>query len=271
MIGEIHEHHRLSASDPSLAVSSDLLQALHAYQRIREAAINAANSLRSMPPGRRDPARVNRLLAEANFQEVPNSNLISVGPPSPPRPAASSPPISSRPPRYRAMAESRRAAAASLARVPVRAESASESERRLEHIRNRILDGTDPSAALSARRNTLREAPGDGDSNHRAKRRKLDSDNLDKGFPGFSYGRYGQVESGKLTMEIVSCDGGTISEEGGRSYPGDYSAENILRNDDTVYCTKTNRCNIVLRHQGATPFCLKELIIKAPRSGYTAP
>jgi hypothetical protein len=44
-----------------------------------------------------------------------------------------------------------------------------------------------------------------------------------------------------------------------------------LKNDATVYCTKSNRCNLVLRHQGATVFSLKELIIKAPHSGYTAP
>ncbi|CZR54637.1 uncharacterized protein PAC_04521 [Phialocephala subalpina] len=104
------------------------------------------------------------------------------------------------------------------------------------------------------------------EAERRVKRRKLDSDKLDTGFKGFSYGRYGQVEPGKLTMEIVSCDGGIFQEQA-----GNYSAENVLRNDSTVYCTKSNRCNLVLRHQGATVFSLKELIIKAPHSGYTAP
>lgn len=103
----------------------------------------------------------------------------------------------------------------------------------------------------------------------RAKRRKLDSDKLDSPFTGFSYGRYGQVEPGKLKMEIVSCDGGIFLDP---SVPyQDYSAENVLKNDSSVYCTKSNRCNLVLRHQGATVFSLKELIIKAPHSGYTAP
>jgi hypothetical protein len=92
------------------------------------------------------------------------------------------------------------------------------------------------------------------------------TDKLDSEFAGFSYGKYGQVEPGKLKMEIVSCDGGIYQEHG-----GDYSAENILKNDGTVYCTKSNRCNLVLRHQGATVFSLKELVIKAPHSGYTAP
>ncbi|KAF4632878.1 hypothetical protein G7Y89_g5247 [Cudoniella acicularis] len=108
---------------------------------------------------------------------------------------------------------------------------------------------------------------GDVEPSRRAKRRKLDSDKLDTGFAGFSYGKYGQVEPGKLKMEIVSCDGGIFEE-----HPGvNYSAENLLQNDDTVYCTKSNRCNLILRHQGATVFCLKELVIKAPHTGYTAP
>lgn len=98
------------------------------------------------------------------------------------------------------------------------------------------------------------------DSNRRHKRRKLDSDRLVPSFKGFRYGRYGQVEPGQLQMEIVSCDGGMFSNE------SSYAAENILRDDNSVYCTKGNRCNIVLRHQGATVFTLQELVIKAPAS-----
>lgn len=59
-------------------------------------------------------------------------------------------------------------------------------------------------------------------------------------------------------MEIVSCDGGMFSNQ------SSYAAENILKDDNSVYCTKGNRCNIILQHQGATVFTLKELIIKAP-------
>lgn len=106
----------------------------------------------------------------------------------------------------------------------------------------------------------------DAEQSRRAKRRRLDTDRVDLSFPGFSYGRYGQVEPGKLKMEIVSCDGGIFQEHG-----GNYAAENVLKNDRTVYCTKSNRCNLVLRHQGSTVFSLKELVIKAPHSGYTAP
>ncbi|CAJ2507013.1 Uu.00g081990.m01.CDS01 [Anthostomella pinea] len=104
------------------------------------------------------------------------------------------------------------------------------------------------------------------EESRRAKRRKLDSDRLAPGFQGFRYGKYGQVEPGQLTMELVSCDGGIFSDDGQK-----YAAENILRNDDTVYCTEGPRCNIVLRHQGATVFTLQELIIKAPRSNFTDP
>ncbi|OTA66778.1 hypothetical protein K449DRAFT_391249 [Hypoxylon sp. EC38] len=104
------------------------------------------------------------------------------------------------------------------------------------------------------------------DDNRRVKRRKLDSDRLSSGFQGFRYGKYGQVEPGQLTMELVSCDGGIYSDDGQR-----YAAENILKNDQTVYCTEGPRCNIILRHQGATVFTLKELVIKAPRSNFTSP
>ncbi|KAJ4274685.1 hypothetical protein NW764_011086 [Fusarium oxysporum] len=98
------------------------------------------------------------------------------------------------------------------------------------------------------------------DSNRRHKRRKLDSDRLAPALRGFRYGKYGQVEQGDLKMEIVSCDGGMFSNE------LSYAAENILKNDTSVYCTKGNRCNIVLRHQGGTVFTLQELVIKAPAS-----
>ena len=96
------------------------------------------------------------------------------------------------------------------------------------------------------------------DDNVRSKRRKIDSHRLVPSFKGFRYGKYGQVEPGQLQMEIVSCDGGMFSNE------SSYSADNILKMDSSVYCTKGNRCNIVLRHQGATVFTLSELIIKAP-------
>lgn len=93
-----------------------------------------------------------------------------------------------------------------------------------------------------------------------SKRRKLDNNRSAPAFRGFRYGHYGQVEPGRLEMEIVSCDGGMFSN--GQAYV----AENILNDDPTVYCTKGSRCNIVLRHKGATTFTLSELIIRGPAS-----
>jgi hypothetical protein len=105
------------------------------------------------------------------------------------------------------------------------------------------------------------------EDNRRIKRRKLDSDKIAPSYKCVRYGRYGQMEPGQLTMEIVSCDGGVYSSDG-----SNYMAENILKNDGSVYCTKSYRCNIVLRHSGATPFSLKELTIKAPSSNrYSSP
>ncbi|GKT43877.1 uncharacterized protein ColSpa_04058 [Colletotrichum spaethianum] len=103
------------------------------------------------------------------------------------------------------------------------------------------------------------------EENRRVKRRKLDSERASQSFRGFRYGRYGQVEPGQLKMEILSCDGGLYENASLHAY------ENILKDDKTVYCTQSNRCNIILRHQGATAFTLKELVIKAPASNYSSP
>ena len=110
---------------------------------------------------------------------------------------------------------------------------------------------------------------GEAEVNRRgAKRRKLDSGPDDQ---GFKYGYRGQVIPGPLRMEILSCDGGHISEATGRSRITHYSPFNILRNDKSVYCTENSDCNIIFRHMVDTPFNLKKVVIKAPRSGFDAP
>lgn len=114
------------------------------------------------------------------------------------------------------------------------------------------------------------EYSGEAEVNRRrSKRRKLETDGPGSGIQGFSYGHFGQVVPGQLKMEIVSCDGGNHIEQSGGAR--DYWAENVLRNDQSVYCTTSNKCNIILRHQGETTFCLKKLVIKAPEKGFTAP
>ena len=115
-----------------------------------------------------------------------------------------------------------------------------------------------------------RDYSGMADNNRRrAKRRKLDADPCSEVFNGFSYGYHGQVVPGALKMEIVSCDGGHFTDHTG--HVRHYWPENVLRNDKSVYCTENDKCNIILRHQGETPFCLKKLVVKAPERGFTAP
>ncbi|KAL8843115.1 MAG: hypothetical protein Q9170_000245 [Blastenia crenularia] len=99
----------------------------------------------------------------------------------------------------------------------------------------------------------------------RAKRRKLNDGLLAKEF-GPNYGYRGQVVPGPLRMEIVFCNGGLHDYSKDR-----YGPENILRNDLSVYCTRSSKCDMVLRHEGGAPFCLQKLVIKAPETGFTAP
>lgn len=102
----------------------------------------------------------------------------------------------------------------------------------------------------------------------RAKRRKLDGGSYPSDSKSFSYGYRGQVVSGPLKMEIVSCDGGLHPD----SQDGNgYVPDNLLRNDKSVYCTDSSKCNIIMCHQGETAFCLQKIIIKAPERGFTAP
>lgn len=111
------------------------------------------------------------------------------------------------------------------------------------------------------------EAQVNRENRWRAKRRKIEADDLSDGFRGATYGHRGQVVSGPLKMEIVSCDGGQYSEPNGdSSWP-----ENVLQDDSSVYCTKGDRCNIILRHQKGTPFSLRKLVIKAPKNDFDAP
>ncbi|KIW51463.1 hypothetical protein, variant 1 [Exophiala xenobiotica] len=102
----------------------------------------------------------------------------------------------------------------------------------------------------------------------RAKRRKLDDGTYEDEPRTFSYGHNGQVITGQLRMEIVSCDGGEYSDPHVpiNSYP-----QNVLVDDTTVYCTKTNRCNLLFKHVGGMPFTLTKIVVKAPRAGFDAP
>jgi len=131
-----------------------------------------------------------------------------------------------------------------------------------------LLDTPIPS--LSSPNITSQEYTGETEINRTFKRRRLDTTPPPPPIVPVNYGYYGQVKPGKLNMEIEFCDGGMYSEGSDRESDM-YGAANVLKNDSSVYCTKGNRCNLVLKHAGGRPFCLKELIIKAPPRGYTAP
>ncbi|GAB7347819.1 hypothetical protein MBLNU459_g5356t1 [Dothideomycetes sp. NU459] len=100
-----------------------------------------------------------------------------------------------------------------------------------------------------------------------AKRRKLHQYDQEPRST-FKYGYYGQVEPGKLRLELESCDGDTFRDELSDISLG---PENILKHDKSVYCSRASKCNIVLRHHDFSPFCLEKLHIIAPENGFTAP
>jgi hypothetical protein len=71
-------------------------------------------------------------------------------------------------------------------------------------------------------------------------------------------------------MEIVHCDGGEFDPDIDE-VPEDFDADNLLRNEPSVYCSKRSTCNILLRHEQGALFDVSKIIIKAPEAGYTAP
>ena len=87
--------------------------------------------------------------------------------------------------------------------------------------------------------------------------------------PAIKYGYFGQVEPGRLQMELVSCDGGEhVDPRNPTQYLG---PKNVLRHDKSVYCSERSSVNVILRHADDTPFCLEKLHIVGPEHGFTAP
>ncbi|KAI4208054.1 MAG: hypothetical protein LQ346_000218 [Caloplaca aetnensis] len=145
-----------------------------------------------------------------------------------------------------------------------------EAVNRLNQASSNISAALGPLARSATSHNVVaqgqtREAALNEANSQRAKRRKLNDGLLAKNF-GSNYGYRGQVVPGPLRMEIVFCDGG-LHEYG----KDKYRPENVLRNDLSVYCTRSSKCDLVLRHEGGAPFCLSKLVIKAPETGFTAP
>ena len=113
-----------------------------------------------------------------------------------------------------------------------------------------------------------RERSPDEDNEHprEAKRRKIPASPTfhDR---SYKYGHYGQVEPGRLKLELCSCDGGVHNHRD----TGHYGPTNILKHDQSVYSSKSPRCNIILQHHDGSVFALEKLTIIAPHYGFTAP
>lgn len=127
-----------------------------------------------------------------------------------------------------------------------------------------------PSPPLQS--DAMREYAGQAQTNrearYRAKRRKLDDGTYEDESTAITYGWKGQVVPGQLKLQIITCDGGEYSDPHVpiNSYP-----QNVLQDDAAVYCTKSNKCNMLLKHSSGMPFALTKMVVKAPRSGYDAP
>ncbi|KAJ8109874.1 hypothetical protein OPT61_g7137 [Boeremia exigua] len=118
--------------------------------------------------------------------------------------------------------------------------------------------------------NTVQLSPGVPDMAHRrTKRRKLDHESgRTTEYQSYKYGYKGQVVPGRLRMEVVSCDGGQIKRDNPMKM---YNVENVLKNDKSVYCSESSKCNLLLRHIGDAPFALEKVVIRAPDRGFTSP
>lgn len=130
--------------------------------------------------------------------------------------------------------------------------------------RRRVRDSTTSTAPTDNPRTPATDTSDELDDGRRRKRRKTHHAEPEQ---SFKYGRYGQVEAGRLKLYVESCDGNVHDDRGGIYYGPD----NILKHDKSVYCTRSSHCNIILRHHDASPFTLDKLHILAPENGFTAP
>ncbi|KAF9694866.1 hypothetical protein EKO04_007032 [Ascochyta lentis] len=135
-----------------------------------------------------------------------------------------------------------------------------------------FLSERPPVTAGSERTNVLNRhsSPGAPDTTHRrTKRRKLHHESgRDPEYQSYKYGYKGQMVPGRLRMEVVSCDGGQIKRDNPMRI---YDVENVLKNDKSVYCSESSKCNLLLKHIGNTPFALEKVVIRAPDRGFTSP
>ena len=114
------------------------------------------------------------------------------------------------------------------------------------------------------------EYSGEAEVNRRRKRPKLDHNHMSSESQKFHYDWKGRTVPGRLKMQVHECDGGLLPDLSNH-HAERYQLENILVNDQSVYCTKRSRCNIVFKHLGEVCFSMTKIIIKAPEKGFTAP
>lgn len=118
----------------------------------------------------------------------------------------------------------------------------------------------------------LADTPGpsadEGSGRRRSKRRKVDVE-IPAANPAIKYGYYGQVEPGRLRLELISCDSGEHTDP--RHHETYLGVNNLLRHDKSVYCSDRPSSNVILKHADDTPFCLEKLHIVGPEHGFTAP
>ena len=164
-------------------------------------------------------------------------------------------------------------ASSALARVEETRERLADLTSRLTSLGD-LLDATTghTPSAQGTNTNTYETRPSTSRSagqQHRSKRRKLKhgADVQKQAKNSLRYGHYGSIVPGQLMLEIVSCDGGEYAND---CLPS-YGVQNVLRNDPSVYCTKSSRCNLMLRHRGEVAFTLERIVIEAPKRGFTAP
>ncbi|KAI9791162.1 MAG: hypothetical protein M1833_001572 [Piccolia ochrophora] len=247
-------------------------------EREQERADREAVELRQTPlphmsssesePERRDRRAMMRGIAAMRAHEQSRRPVPTFQPPSLPRPATQTRMRAT--PSDRFLQHRQRMQRTNDGRYASSLTTLQQAGARLVEASSELRSLLDDPIRISSPDITAQEYMGEAEVNRRFKRRKLDSDAHSPEFSNVSYGHYGQVEPGLLRMEIVSCDGGNYAADS-QGEDRRYRAENVLRDDMSVYSTKSSRCNLVLRQQGQMPFSLKKLVIKAPRTGYTAP
>jgi hypothetical protein len=123
--------------------------------------------------------------------------------------------------------------------------------------------------ASSQHENSNDGTTGEQSEGRSAKRRRLNADSPSPVKKVHKYGHYGQVEPGRLRMEIVSNDGGEHQDS--RNTGIFLGADNMLKTDKSVFCSKRTSAGILMRHADETPFCLEKLHIAGPEHGFSAP